>query len=210
MLPLRSAWAGGRDSRQPWRRVSWGASVIRPSAGGKRRGTKVSPASAGLHPTPPDPLRPRSGTRNSRHHQPFHRLRLPVNRKQIRVFRSLLMAKAVDISPGSHRPIAATPDHKGRSIRCAAQHTRKHKNDDQRTLSTRRRRRDAARGLHLVSTRWRSAASLSLSDGRGRRPADQCRPLETRLGHASVEHRRGSLVGLFGTITSVAISRRGH
>jgi hypothetical protein len=140
MLPLRSAWAGGRDSRQPWRRVSWGASVIRPSAGGKRRGTKVSPASAGLHPTPPDPLRPRSGTRNSRHHQPFHRLRLPVNRKQIRVFRSLLMAKAVDISPGSHRPIAATPDHKGRSIRCAAQHTRKHKNDDQRTLSTRRRR----------------------------------------------------------------------
>ena len=44
----------------------------------------------------------------------------------------------------------------------------KAQNDDQRTLSSRRRRRDAARGSHLASTRWRYAASLSLSDGRGR------------------------------------------
>jgi hypothetical protein len=44
----------------------------------------------------------------------------------------------------------------------------KAQNDDQRALSSRRRRRDAARGSHLASTRWRYAASLSLSDGRGR------------------------------------------
>jgi hypothetical protein len=82
----------------------------------RKRGTKVSPASAGPSPNPADPLRSRSGTWNSRHHQPFHRLRLPVARKQIRVFRSLLMAKAVDIGPGSRRPIVATPDQKAHSI----------------------------------------------------------------------------------------------
>ncbi len=50
---------------------------------------------------------PGRAPRNSRHHHPVYRLRLPVNRKQIRVFRSLLMAKAVDISPGHTR----TPPH---------------------------------------------------------------------------------------------------
>jgi len=115
MLPLRSAWAGGRDCRQPWRRVSWGASVIRPSAGCERRGTKVSPASARPSPNPADPLRPRSGDRNSRHHY-VHRPGLPQTASKSAFFRSLLMAKPVDISPGPHRPITATPDQNGRSI----------------------------------------------------------------------------------------------
>jgi hypothetical protein len=72
--------------------------------------------------------------------------------------------------PCPHPPPPPAPNGAGfsRYIAAAVSTPRKHKNDDPRTLSTRRRRRDAARGLHLASTRWRYAASLSLSDGRGR------------------------------------------